>query len=388
MHRPKILYIAINLNNKGGISRYCRYQITSLKGSFGTRNVRVFSLINSTNYDFEDKIPIDYQGKGLSFISKLLFSIRVLLEVVYWNPNIIVGNLILLLPLMEICRLFKPKLLKVVNVYGLELWSSRKRLLHKYLEKNNYVVSDCYFSANYIVKEYAVNKENISVIWDCVDIERFKPLPKNKSVFNRFNIPFNKNGYYILTLGRLDLIAMHKGYDRLIDIAKLFSINNNVFFLIAGDGDQKERLIQKVKEFKLNESVFFLGSIHEDELVHVYNMCDIFTLVSERGFGKGEGIPLTPLEAAACGKPIIVGNEDGSIEAVIPGENGYAVSPGSQSELYERILELKQNAELRKRMGSFARLNIVKNFAYPEFSKKTQKFIEKIMHTVENNVQK
>ena len=54
--------------------------------------------------------------------------------------------------------------------------------------------------------------------------------------------------------------------------------------------------------------------VHEDDLPKFYRASRIFTLVSDRGKGRGEGIPLTPLEAMACGSPIIVGNQDGSQE--------------------------------------------------------------------------
>ena len=47
-------------------------------------------------------------------------------------------------------------------------------------------------------------------------------------------------------------------------------------------------------------------------MAHLYSLPDVFSLVSEVGKGMGEGIPLTPLEAMACGTPIIVGDEDGS----------------------------------------------------------------------------
>ena len=49
----------------------------------------------------------------------------------------------------------------------------------------------------------------------------------------------------------------------------------------------------------------------------------LFSLVSDRGKGRGEGIPLTPLEAGACGAAIMVGNQDGSQEAVVDGQNGF-----------------------------------------------------------------
>ena len=57
-------------------------------------------------------------------------------------------------------------------------------------------------------------------------------------------------------------------------------------------------------------------SINEFDLPFVYKSAHLFCLVSEKGKGKGEGIPLTPMEALASGLPIIVGNHDGSKELI------------------------------------------------------------------------
>jgi phosphatidylinositol alpha-1,6-mannosyltransferase len=108
----------------------------------------------------------------------------------------------------------------------------------------------------------------------------------------------------------------------------------------------------------------------EGLLTDIYNLCDVFALVSDRGYGRGEGIPLTPLEAAACGKPIIVGNEDGSQEAVIDGLNGRLVSPRDTANLREAILTLMLDDQQRERMGREARQRIEKEFSYESFRKK------------------
>jgi phosphatidylinositol alpha-1,6-mannosyltransferase len=121
----------------------------------------------------------------------------------------------------------------------------------------------------------------------------------------------------------------------------------------------------------LEKRIFFLGSVPENKLVDVYNLCDLFVHVSDRGYQRGEGIPLTPLEAAACGKPILVGNEDGSQEAVIEGVNGRIVSPRSKEQMSETIRELLLNDESRARMGTAARTRIEQEFSYVCFRAQT-----------------
>ena len=81
--------------------------------------------------------------------------------------------------------------------------------------------------------------------------------------------------------------------------------------------------------------------IHNNDLPKFYNSAFVFSLVSDRGIGRGEGIPLTPLEAMSCGTPIIVGNHDGSQEAIFPKiTNGFLINPFDLQAHEKNILEL------------------------------------------------
>jgi phosphatidylinositol alpha-1,6-mannosyltransferase len=124
------------------------------------------------------------------------------------------------------------------------------------------------------------------------------------------------------------------------------------------------------KEYGLGGRVCFTGSVHENDLADVYRSAHIFSLVSESGHGRGEGIPLTPLEAAACGVPILVSNQDGSQEAVSDNSNGFVLDPSKPDELERTLLELTRNIALRDRMGRAARVKAEKDFGFASFVEK------------------
>jgi phosphatidylinositol alpha-1,6-mannosyltransferase len=105
----------------------------------------------------------------------------------------------------------------------------------------------------------------------------------------------------------------------------------------------------------LRDRVHFLAGVHEDDLVDVYRAAHLFSLVSDRGLGRGEGIPLTPLEAGACGVPILVGNQDGSREAVEENVNGFILDPFDLEAHSAILLKLVASGELRARLGAGAR---------------------------------
>ena len=58
----KILYITPGCFDKGGISRYNRYQITACRELFGKENVKVFSLLGPSDDDFEDPFSVEWHG--------------------------------------------------------------------------------------------------------------------------------------------------------------------------------------------------------------------------------------------------------------------------------------------------------------------------------------
>jgi phosphatidylinositol alpha-1,6-mannosyltransferase len=123
------------------------------------------------------------------------------------------------------------------------------------------------------------------------------------------------------------------------------------------------------------DRVFFTGSIHENDLADIYRSAHIFALVSDSGQGKGEGIPLTPLEAGACGVPILVSNHDGSKEAVFENRNGFILDPFDLGELERLLLLLTVNGELRRSMATEARLVAEREFGFDSFVKKHRKLL-------------
>jgi phosphatidylinositol alpha-1,6-mannosyltransferase len=136
-----------------------------------------------------------------------------------------------------------------------------------------------------------------------------------------------------------------------------------------------ESLRRQAEGLGLSQRVFFTGMVHEDDLPDVYRSAHLFSLVTNRGEGVGEGIPLTPLEAGACGIPLIVGNHDGSQEAVVEGVDGYIVDPFDLEAHARAIVSLATNADLRARMGQAARKRAELEFAFPKFLKKHEELL-------------
>src|SRR5690606_35728925 len=102
---------------------------------------------------------------------------------------------------------------------------------------------------------------------------------------------------------------------------------------IAGTGDRTDELRDLSRALGVADRVVLTGRVADDDLPALYRLASLFVLVSRRYEGGGEGLPLTPIEAAACGTPIVVGNEDGSREAVVEGTTGFLVRSRDVDEL-------------------------------------------------------
>jgi glycosyltransferase involved in cell wall biosynthesis len=78
--------------------------------------------------------------------------------------------------------------------------------------------------------------------------------------------------------------------------------------VIVGEGNIKEDL----KERKISSNISFLGWLKDNELICLYQQAKAFVYAAEEDFG------ITPLEAQACGLPVIAYGKGGALETVIP----------------------------------------------------------------------
>jgi phosphatidylinositol alpha-1,6-mannosyltransferase len=149
----------------------------------------------------------------------------------------------------------------------------------------------------------------------------------------------------------------------------------NSRLIFAGEGELAKLLRGQAAAMNLSDRVHFIGAVHEDDLVDVYRTAHVFSLVSDRGLGRGEGIPLTPLEAGACGIPILVGNQDGSREAVEEDTNGYILDPFDLKAHTAILLSLVASKETRDRLGAGARRRAEALYSTDAFTRKLEQIV-------------
>jgi phosphatidylinositol alpha-1,6-mannosyltransferase len=374
-----MLYLSIGVFDKGGVARYSRYQIRALRELLGTREVTALSVREPEPGGFEEPFGVDYYAGGLDWQSRIRFGLAAWRKSHHMRAPRLVWASHLYLGLLGwmVRRLLGRGTKLVVNIYGEEIWSGRVSQHKWVLRRADLVIADCHFSADYVRDHYGIPQERLRVLWDCVDVTRFRPMDVDDETWKQLKIPRDPQAQYVLTLGRLDKLARYKGYDRLIDaMAALQHKMPHLIAVIAGDGNDRARLEARVSELGLTGRVVFTGSVPESLLVPLYNTCDLFVLISDRGAGRGEGLPLVGLEAAACGKPVIMGNEDGSQEGVVEGITGHIVSPREPESIVAAIEDILASPGKAEEMGRAGRQRIERDMSFEAFRNSLADFMK------------
>lgn len=366
----KVLFLGSDVFAKGGIPRYSIYQIKALKEILGSQNIFVFSLAgyNSSNA-FEDRINADYVEGGITFLNKVRFTIKALKFIKQKKVELVIANHIQLSFISFLAKKFYD-VKTITNVYGIEVWTNLKKRDVMGLKNSDLIIGDCNFVLTYIKNHFGIDELRLKLLHDPVDTERFKPTAKNEKLFEKYSIPNDK--FIVMTVGRLE---RNKGFELIIKT--LPNLPNNIIYVIVGDGTQRDYLKNLVKNFKLEGRVFFTLRVPEEDLVPLYNLCDVFVLVSTFGPGEGEGLPLGLIEASACGKPVIGGNQDGSVDAINEGINGYLISPDDSEAAQQRVIKLFTDENLRIKMGEAGRNKALHEFEFGHFTLTLSKIITK-----------
>lgn len=111
--------------------------------------------------------------------------------------------------------------------------------------------------------------------------------------------------------------------------------------LAGGSGWLYEETEQIVAELKLEKKVRFLGRVSDLELMMLYSLADVFVFPS---FYEGFGVP--PLEAMACGTPVITSNTSSLPEVV--GDAAIMVNPRKINEIASAINRVLENKQLQE----------------------------------------
>lgn len=197
-------------------------------------------------------------------------------------------------------------------------WAARviiAKLMHKIrqwdriaADRVDYFISNSNNVAKRIKKHY---RKDAKVVYAPVD--------------TNFYTPGNEDGNYYLIVSRL------VGYKR-VDLA-IEAFNELGFPLIViGNGSEYKKYKKMAKR-----NITFLGRLSDEEVRDYYRGCKALIFPGEEDFG------LTPIEAQACGRPVIAYGKGGTLETIIEESTGVFFYEQSVQALKEAVFKFENN---------------------------------------------
>jgi len=203
------------------------------------------------------------------------------------------------------------------------------------------VIADCEQSAETLRDELPLSVKNIDVLTLAgIDVESF-PEPQQSD-----QAPIK-----VGTIGRLQ---EKKNLGAVIEVASHFEATDCRFYIV-GTGPEREQLVKKASDV---EAVELLGQLSSSELLEFLEEMDIYMQPS-----LSEGLCITVLEAMASGLPVVASPVGGISKSVIHAETGYLTDPTTALEYVDRIEELTESRDLRKKMGNSGRERITEYYS-------------------------
>ncbi len=210
----------------------------------------------------------------------------------------------------------------------------------------DFVTADSENTRNELTTLLDVPAERVGVVYGGVDA-RFHPIEDEAA---KEGIR-KKYGLYFPFMLYVGTIEPRKNLTRLLQAYRIARKQHHLrhrLVLGGGLGWLYQDVLREIDEMAAKEDVIFLGRIPDADLPGLYSVCDFFVFPS-----LYEGFGLPPLEAMACGTPVLCSNTSSLPEVV--GEAGVLVSPYNVEAMAEAIGELAEDPARRATLGQLGR---------------------------------
>lgn len=210
---------------------------------------------------------------------------------------------------------------------------------------------------NEIMEFVKIDSDKIQIAYPAVDHSVFFQNKDYKLIKEKYNIKTD----YILYFGTLE---PRKNITSIIKAFKIVSEKNkDISLVLAGrKGWMYDEIFALAEEFKLEDKIIFTGYVPEEDASAIYSCASAFIFPS---LYEGFGIP--PLEAMACGTPVIASNTSALPEVV--GNAGILVNPLDIENIAFEMDRLINDDKLKKEYSEKG-LTQAKRFSWEESAKK------------------
>ncbi len=257
--------------------------------------------------------------------------------------------------------------------HGVEAWDIENQALKTALQEADKILAVSNYTRDRILKEQNIDPSKIVILPNTFDAERFKINPKPEQLLKRYGLTLDQP--IILTVARLASSEAYKGYDKILQaLPEIRTKIPNVHYILVGKGSDRTRIETLITELDLQDCVTLAGFVPDEELCDHYNLCDVFAMPS-----KGEGFGIVYLEALACGKPTLGGNQDGAIDALCNGELGVLVNPDDIKNIAQSLIQILQGTYPNPLIyqPEVLRQKVIDYFGFEQFQETLQGYVDK-----------
>lgn len=187
--------------------------------------------------------------------------------------------------------------------------------------------------------------DKIAVVANGVDLWRYGPRDANPDLAQAWNT----GGRFIV--GYVGTHGMAHGLSNVLDAAELLTGRDDIAFLLAGAGAERDALISDANRRGL-ANVIFMDPQPKNQMPAVWSLCDA-ALVHLRDSSAFESvIPSKMFEAMGMGLPIVLTLPAGEASAILADDDaGLHVPPANPAALAETVTRLADDADLRQRLA-------------------------------------
>ncbi len=210
--------------------------------------------------------------------------------------------------------------------------------------------------------------DTVHVVYEACNTNQFKPSNNPDAlaaIRSKYKIPKHP---FILSLSTLEprknLINAIRAFIQLICDHPELPVN----FVIAGKMGWKQDMILNLAASR-PDRIFFTGFVQDDDLAMLYSAAVAFSYVS---FYEGFGLP--PLEAMACGTPVVYGNSCAMREII--GDGGLMADPNDIEDIKDKYETLVINKTIRSHTAKMA-LARARHFSWELTAKQTLEVYKK-----------
>lgn len=256
----------------------------------------------------------------------------------------------------------------------------RRKIAEKEIAKKaNGVIATSPVEEKIIKKLFCIKDKKIKIITIGVDTKIFRPIKTEKA---RKIIKIENSDKIIIYVGRIE---WRKGIGTLLYAFRevLRNYPNARLYIIGGgkskltkklEEPEQQRLKKIIKELNIENKVAFLGAIKQKYLYQYYSASDVCVVPSYY-----EPFGIVPVEAMACGTPVVASNTGGLQYTVKDGETGYLAEVRNYKNLAKKIIITLKNGKDFYRTNCLKRVN--DEFTWEKITQQYQDYFNQLIKT-------